>query len=39
MGFLKKLQKAAKKAGKIGQRLPTTEEMIYGRKPKKKRRR
>jgi hypothetical protein len=29
---------AAIKAGEIGQRLPTTEELIFGKKPKTKRR-
>jgi hypothetical protein len=34
MGFLKRLQRAARKAGEIGDRLPTGAEMVYGKKPK-----
>jgi len=36
MGFLKRLQRAARKAGEIGDRLPTATEIVYGKKPKTK---
>jgi len=38
MGFWKKVEKAAKKAGKIGSRMPSTEELIMGKKRKAARR-
>lgn len=37
MGLFKRLQRAARKAGEIGDRLPTTAEIVYGKKPKTKR--
>jgi hypothetical protein len=43
MGFLKKLQRAttkaqkvAVKAGKIGKRMPTTAELVFGKKQRKR---
>lgn len=35
MGLFKRLQRAARKAGEIGDRLPTTAEIVYGKKPKR----
>lgn len=36
MGFLKKLKNVAEVAGRVGQRMPTTADLIYGTKPKKR---
>jgi hypothetical protein len=37
MGFLRKLKKAAQTAGRVGDRMPTTAELIYGTRAKRKR--
>lgn len=34
MDFLEKVRKAAQAAGRVGQRLPTTSEMVFGKKQK-----
>lgn len=38
MGFVKEMRKGVRAAGRVGKRLPTTAEIVYGKKPRAKRR-